>query len=279
MNSEKSENELPVKTIIYYFTGTGNTLVIARGLGQELSREAGDTELVPIPSLIHQETVVTCADAVGIAFPVHFIDMPGMVKEFVAKLRFTGRPYIFGIATCGERPGGALFGLKSLLEEKGQALGSGFVFVMPENFIGPVDLMGDAGHRQEKFTAAQSRVAAVAALIRERKQAVPEGNGSVLLRIGGKITITLATTLYNTPGRLHATEKCNHCRTCERICPTRNITVGTDSVRWGNGCTQCYACIHWCPTGAIEIGGRTAGKARYHHPDITLADMLRQRGD
>ncbi len=264
-----------MKTVIYYFTGTGNTLAVARSLAAEL----GDTELVPIPKVMGQPEVVADADAVGIAFPVYFIDMPGIVKEFVAKHRCTGRPYMFGIATCGERPGGALFTLKFLLEEKGQALGAGFVFVMPENFIGPVDLMGDAGHRQEKYAAAQSRIAAVAAMIRERKQSVPEGNGSAILRIGGKISTMLATTLYNTPGRLHATEKCNQCRTCERICPTRNITVGEDTVRWGNACTQCYACIHWCPKEAVEIGGRTAGKPRYHHPEVTLADMLHQRGD
>jgi ferredoxin len=289
-----------MKNVIYYFTGTGNTLAIARSLAAEL----GDTELVPIPKVMGQPEVMADADAVGIAFPVYFIDMPGIAKEFVVKLRFTGRPYIFGIATCGERPGGALFSLKSLLEEKGQALGAGFVFVMPENFIGPVDLMGDAPHRQEKFSAAQNRIAAVAAIIRERKQAEPEGNGSAILRIGGKITTTLATTLYNTPRRLHATDKCNQCRTCERICPVRNITIEKDIghrriwgpimsaiwpvgnipiekdvVRWGNSCTQCYACIHWCPKGAIEIGGRTTGKPRYHHPDVTLRDMLVQRGD
>jgi ferredoxin/flavodoxin len=268
-----------MKTVIYYFTGTGNTLAIARDLAQELSRELGDTELVPIASLIKQETVVTDSGAVGIAFPVYFIDMPGIVREFVQKLRFTGKPYIFGLATCGERPGGTLFNLQSLLEKKGAALSAGFVFVMPENFIGPVDLMGDAPRRQEKYAAARDRIAAVAAMIRERKQAVPEGNGSAILRIGGSITRTLATTLYNTPRRLHATSKCNQCRTCERVCPTRNITVEKDAVRWGTSCTQCYACIHWCPTGAIEIGGRTTGKPRYHHPDVTLRDMLVQRGD
>ena len=170
---------------------------------------------------MHQETIVADADAVGIAFPVYFLDMPGIVREFVQKLRFTGNPYIFGIATCGERPGGALFSLKSLLEEKGASLSAGFAFVMPENYIGPVDLMGDAGHRQEKFAAAQRRIPAVAEAIRERRQTVPEGNGSAILRIGGSITRTFATTLYNTPRRLHATEKCNRCRTCERICPTQ----------------------------------------------------------
>jgi ferredoxin len=267
-----------MKTSMYYFTGTGNTLSVAKDLARDLSQEPGDTKLVPIPSLMQQETIVADADAVGIAFPVYFLDMPGIVRAFVQKLRFTGRPYIFGIATCGEQPGGALFSLKSLLEGKGTTLSAGFAFVMPENFIGPVDLMGDADRRQEKYTAARSRIPAVAAAIRDRKQAEPEGNGSALLKIGGSITRTFATILYNTPRRLHATDKCNHCRTCERVCPVQNITVTEDAVRWGKSCTQCYACIHWCPKGAIEIGGRTSGKTRYHHPDVTLADMLHQRG-
>jgi ferredoxin/flavodoxin len=278
VDGEQNEG-ITMKTTIWYFTGTGNTLSVAKDLARELSREPGDMELVPIPSLMKRETIFTDADAVGIAFPVYFLDMPNIVREFVGKLRFAKKPYIFGIATCGERPGGALFSLRALLEAKGTTLSAGFAFVMPENYIGPVDLMGDAGHRQEKFVAAQRRIPAVAEAIREKRQAVPEGNGSTVMRIGGKITRTLATTLYNTPGRLHATEKCNQCRTCERICPTRNITVTGDAVHWGKNCTQCYACIHWCPTGAIEIGGRTAGKPRYHHPDVTLRDMLVQRGD
>jgi MinD superfamily P-loop ATPase len=86
------------------------------------------------------------------------------------------------------------------------------------------------------------------------------------------------TSVYNTPGRLHATASCNRCRTCERICPTNNITLDVDAVRWGSSCTQCYACIHWCAMEAIEIGGRTTGKPRYHHPDVTLKDMVDQRG-
>lgn len=263
-----------MKTTMYYFTGTGNTLAVARDLAKEL----GDTELVPIPKVMDKQEIVADADAVGIAFPVYFLNMPGLVRKFVQKIRFTGSPYIFGIATCGERPGPALFNLKALLEEKGTMLSAGFVFVMPENYIGPVDLMGDAPHREEKYARAKSRIPAIAAAIRTRQQSQPEGSGSAILRFGGRITSTLMTSVYNTPGRLHANDTCNRCGTCGRICPSRNITVDKDAVRWGHSCTQCYACIHWCPKGAIEIGGRTRGKPRYHHPDITLSDMLDQRG-
>ncbi len=264
-----------MRTTIYYFTGTGNTLAVARSLAAEL----GDTELVPIASVIQQELIVASANAVGIAFPVYFLDIPGIVREFVQKLRISRTQYVFCIATCGERPGGAIFNLKSILEEKGALLSAGFSFVMPENFIGPVDLMGDAPYREGKYAAAQRQIPAVAAVVRERRQTVPEGNGSAILRIGGSIARTFAQTLYNIPGRLHATEKCTRCGTCERICPTHNITVGNDGIRWGSSCTRCYACIHWCPQGAVEIGGRTTGKPRYHHPDVTINDMLDQRGD
>lgn len=264
-----------MKTIIYYFTGTGNTLALARDLADEL----GDTTLIPLRQAIYYGGFAPEADAVGIAFPVHFLDMPALVRQFVFNILFSGNPYIFGLATCGERPGGALFLLQELLLEKGYTLSAGWALVMPENYIGPVDLMGDAPRREEKFAQAKSRIPEIAAAIRERRVSVPEGNNSVLLKIGGRITSTLATSVYNTPGRLHATAACNRCGTCARICPTRNITVAKDGVSWGSDCTQCYACIHWCPTGAVEIGGRTAGKPRYHHPDVNVRDMLIQRGE
>lgn len=264
-----------MKTIIYYFTGTGNTLAVARLLAAEL----GDTKLIPLRQAIYYGACAPKADAVGIAFPVHFLTMPEIVRRFVFGILFQGEPFIFGLATCGERPGGALFRLQELLEEKNYSLSAGYALVMPENFIGPVDLMGDAGRRGEKLQAARARIPKIAAAIRKRQASVPEGNNSSLLQLGGRITAHLATAVYDTPSRLHVTAACNRCGTCERICPTRNITVTPEGVTWGDDCTQCYACIHWCPQAAVEIGGRTKGKPRYHHPDVNLMDMLIQRGE
>jgi ferredoxin len=264
-----------MKTIIYYFTGTGNTLAVAR----ELAAELGDTKLIPLRQAMYYGGYTPKADAVGIAFPVHFLNMPEIVRQFVFNILFPENTFIFGLATCGERPGGALFRLQELLGEKGYALSAGYALVMPENYIGPVDLMGDADRREQKFLAAKSRIPAIAKAIRGRVTSVPEGNNSGLLELGGRFTKHLATVVYDTPSRLLATAACNRCGTCQRICPTRNITVTKDGVSWGTDCTQCYACIHWCPQEAIEIGGRTTGKKRYHHPDISLGDMQEQRGE
>jgi Fe-S-cluster-containing hydrogenase component 2 len=139
--------------------------------------------------------------------------------------------------------------------------------------------MHDADRALEKYELAKHKVTEIAAAVRERRISEPEGTDSPFLKFGGRITRALATTVYNTPRRLHATAACNRCRTCERICPARNIAVTEGSVHFGSSCTQCYACIHWCPQEAVEIGGRTAGKRRYHHPDVTIRDMLDQRGE
>jgi ferredoxin len=264
-----------MKTVIYYFTGTGNTLAVARGLAEKL----GETTLIPLRRAIYPGAICPEADAVGIAFPVHFLDMPAIVRQFAENIRFMKNPYIFGIATCGQRPGGALFNLQELLQGNGYTLSAGFAVLMPENYIGPVDLMEDEKVAQEKIEEAYRKVAEIAAAVQERRIAPPAGSGSALLRFGGAVLRTFMRSVYRTPRRFHATSACNRCRLCERICPTRNITVTEDAVRWGRDCIQCYACIHWCPKEAIEIGRRTRGKTRYHHPDVTIKDMLDQRGE
>jgi len=39
------------------------------------------------------------------------------------------------------------------------------------------------------------------------------------------------------------------------------------------------ACIQWCPVEAIQVGKRTRGRRRYHHPEVTAHDLcLRELG-
>ena len=64
-----------MKTIIYYFTGTGNSLAAARGICARL----GDCELVSIPTLTKsQAEIVPAADRVGIVCPVYDFGLPSI---------------------------------------------------------------------------------------------------------------------------------------------------------------------------------------------------------
>jgi ferredoxin/flavodoxin len=270
MDYESSDRRTGMKSNIYYFSGTGNSLAVARDLAKGLD----DADLIPIPRVMHQKEITDNAHVIGIVFPVYFHDMPRYVKEFVKKLRFSATPYIFGIATCGKEPGHSLFTLKSLLEEKGTTLAAGFVLVMPENYIAPLDLIEPTSIQQQKNKNVKEKIPSLAAAISQRHFFAPEGTDSLVWRILVGIFSVYATSVIRIPHQIHATDACNRCGMCGRICPTNNITVGEKAVTWDGRCTQCYACVHWCPRGAIEIGNRTTGKPRYHHPDIILNDMI-----
>jgi ferredoxin len=72
----------------------------------------------------------------------------------------------------------------------------------------------------------------------------------------------------------HCDGRCVRCGTCARICPAANIKMDVNGPVWMHRCEQCFACLQWCPKAAIQFGSGTAGQRRYHHPEVSLADML-----
>ena len=55
-----------MKTTIYYYTGTGNSLWVARAVAEGL----GETNLVSIPDCRDDELIGN-SDTIGLIFPVH----------------------------------------------------------------------------------------------------------------------------------------------------------------------------------------------------------------
>ncbi len=70
-------------------------------------------------------------------------------------------------------------------------------------------------------------------------------------------------------------EKCNGCAICEKACPVSNIVMAAEKPTWLHQCEQCLACIQWCPKEAIQYGKKTPNYERYHHPEITLKDIVK----
>ena len=83
--------------MVFYFTGTGNCLYIAKQL---------EAQPVSIPQVIHQENLHFCDKSIGIVAPVYGHEVPGMVKEFLHKATFD-TDYFYMILTYGNRHGGA----------------------------------------------------------------------------------------------------------------------------------------------------------------------------
>ena len=84
-----------MSTEIYYLSGTGNALFLAR----ELKARLPDAELLPISALLRRGSYKTRGDAVGFVFPVHALTIPLAVGRFLRRLDLSSADYLFAVAT------------------------------------------------------------------------------------------------------------------------------------------------------------------------------------
>ena len=84
-----------MSTEIYYFSGTGNSLYVAR----ELQKRITDSIIIPMVSLLNKKVIRTQGKTVGFVFPVHALTIPIAVKRFIKKTDMESSEYIFAIAS------------------------------------------------------------------------------------------------------------------------------------------------------------------------------------
>jgi len=255
--------------VIYYFSGTGNSLFIARGIAGELGGEA-----VSIARLAREEKISPKAQIVGIVHPVYAFGVPLIVERFVSKLDLAKDQYLFTVANYAKVQGAGISRMHRSLKRKGLSPKAGFGMVMPNNYT-PFGEAACGEKREILFRRAGEKIKEIARKVRSGLEYPPE-TGSFLLRwLVGEPVGFLGGKMMNSEDRnFFTSEKCDACGICSRVCPVDNIKFELSRPVWKHRCELCFACFQWCPREAIEFGKNTAGKKRYRHPGAVLGDML-----
>ena len=266
-----------METTIYYFTGTGNSLAVARGLCERL----GDCRAVPIASLREEPGPIRpAADRVGIVFPVYFSGVPSIVAEIAARLDLGGARYVFAVCTTGGS--GAAPSLRQLDRAlKGgpgrRGLDAGFAVRMPGNYILLYDRPAE-GPLQQTLADAGRRVAAIAGAVDRGERTMPRFSptGAVIHRFFYPRFVAGA---HGADEKFTVDDRCTACGTCAAVCPVGNVRLEAGRPAWLHRCEQCMACIQLCPTEAIQAGPKTASRRRSRHPGVSVGALASRDGD
>jgi ferredoxin len=252
-------------TKIFYFSGTGNTLWSAKRIAALL----GQCELFNMGAEMLKPPATIRAERVIFLFPAYAYQSPLLVRRFLLRSEIRS-PYVAAIVTFGTDPGGALAEVCRILSRK--KIRASFFGCIPsvENYI---PIFGPPGEQKQKKQLAMQRAAteALARALGDRRtnRVWPVRPFSMLV----SSLLRLAKPLFVKGFRVGA--GCNGCGICAAICPAANIAMQGQQPVFSRRCEHCQACLNWCPSRAIRYIRMKPDTPRYHHPEISLGEMLR----
>ncbi len=251
------------KNIIFYFSGTGNSLKVAKDIAATIQ----DCELI---SMGKPYKLSGAYHRIGIVYPVYFMGMPGVVEMFVKALDLSENKnsFMFAVCTSGNM-GSGMTNISKIISGKGGKLSYCENINCFANYVGMYTMRNDADNKAKAQDQATKQV------IKDIQNLAvkPPFKNSPLALIHGPFM----KLVPNKDKGFNVSENCNGCTTCSKVCPVGNIKMQDGKPTFLHHCQQCMACIQWCPKQAINIKDKTQDRGRYHHPDITLGDMINRK--
>jgi len=277
---------------IYYFSGTGNSLFVAK----ELQKRIPNSSLIPIVSLMDEKAVRTKGKTIGLVFPVHALTIPVAVKRFIRKADFASSEYLFAIAT---REGTIFRGFEKidrLLKKKNKQLDSHFVLNMYNNesrhegykVPSESDILSLESAVLAKLDYIQNIINnRMASREKDLDYTIDFGHHPFINKLLEKTVLTsMAVSEYiGGVNYFYSDSNCTGCGICEKVCLSKKITVMGKKPVWNKKvlCYMCFACLNFCPRKSVQIKDIPGVKSystvngRYTHPYATVKDIYDQK--
>ena len=254
------------RIMILYFSGTGNSLAIARKIA-----EAINDQVLPLTEAVQQD--LTNEQRIGLVFPTYDFNLPPAMPEMVSRLNISPKSYVFTVVTCGSMVGNCIWVLRRLLREKGIELAYSHKVSVPDNSA--LAFGRNPNKQLKKFERVPARMEQIISELQAESHTLHYSWFSLLSWLLGRPAIEKG--MIHCLGPKVNPDKCTGCNTCVRVCPLGNIDLKDKKAIIGDNCTVCLACVHACPQQAIRTNGQEARKERqYRHPDIKVKDLIKR---
>ena len=157
-----------MKTAIYYFSATGNSLVVAKDLAKGLD----NAELISISKALKMPDA-TAYERIGFVYPVYMFGLPLIIADFLRTVKIKPDAYIFSVTTSGGLKGRAHSLAKEILKKRGMNLASGFSVIMPGNYA-PLYGAFSKGRQDKMFARQKIKTQQILDFVLRKKHGVME---------------------------------------------------------------------------------------------------------
>ena len=256
---------------IYYFTGTGNSYIVAKDIATRLK-----AKLIPIKETEFMDSIVLDGIITGIVFPAYYMHLPRIVERFLNKLDKIENKYLFIVVTVGGIAGEVISRCQRILASHSGFISAAFIIRMPANYIYAADSL-PIFLQKRMFRKCSKKVEEIVTYISSHKRGKIESFNSIGTFLFSKYIereFNAGQFLPNIDKNFWIDSKCTFCGICSKICPVNNIMIANKSITWNGNCEKCLACIQWCPVTAIQFSDKTLKRKRYHHPGVSIKEML-----
>lgn len=236
---------------LFYFSGTGNTQVVAELLAKAFEHHGARVEIARIEHVLQGKAQFDpeAYSLVGIGHPIHGFDAPRILYDFIDMLPPVENKRTFIFKSAGDfisvNNGASKTALKQL-KRKGYSVFYDRIVCMPTNWAMKYDdtfskqlcytAIAKAEHMAGEILAGRSRDLKINPLLRWMMRLISRGEDRGARRFGSELVVT---------------DACTNCNKCIDNCPTANIRRENGRIRFRNECVWCMRCIYACPQRAI----------------------------
>ena len=246
--------------MIFEFSGTGNSYVIARRMADELG-----LGLTDISKHVRNRNWVfdAAGEDVGFVFPVYFWGLPAHVREFAENVQVRNAGRVWCVADCAGESGVACRMLAEKLSGRLQ-VDAMYDILMPENAV----FYESAPDKEEAQTILEAADRSLGDII----ASVRAGESGDFTKYGCEEGAEEMYAQYDLARHTEAFSigpDCVECRICEEVCPSKAIRVYHRKPVWDEEmCNLCMGCLNMCPKKTIQFGEETVGRNRYYHKEF-----------
>lgn len=261
-----------MKCVIYYFTGTGNNLAIAK----QLAKELGNTTILPMKELLKQKEIPAAYDWVGFTAPSYFSHVPPFVEQCMDGVIYTEKQKIFLIAGCGGNRGLSIQDMRKKVIESGKVTSLEYMVTLSGSYILSYNAF-PKWYNDFVRKMSYKKITKIANEMRENKSRKPLGKGIFYQEKYEERIQQSIKGMSKVCEKYTVDSNCTGCEICTKVCPVGNIVMKDGKPVFGDSCNQCMACIQWCPAKAIDCEQKAKNRTRYHHKDISVRDITEQK--